>query len=101
MSGEKPLVDVRIDGAVAIVTLDRPEKRNALDIAMRSAIAAAFETLDREDAVRCIVVVLLPLRPPCFKPSSRPRATRATAPSPWLVRRVALKLPLTTPEAAR
>jgi enoyl-CoA hydratase len=56
MTGEKPPVEVRVDGAVAVVTLDRPEKRNALDIAMRSATAAAFETLDRDDAVRCIVV---------------------------------------------
>jgi len=49
-------VRVLRDGAVGIVTLDRPEKRNALDLTMRRAIAAAVSELDREDAVRVIVI---------------------------------------------
>jgi len=51
-----PLVVVQRDGHVAVVTLNRPDKRNALDLAMRSAIAAAFGELDADDTVRCIVV---------------------------------------------
>lgn len=49
-------VRVARDGAVGIVTLDRPEKRNALDIAMRRAIADAVTALDRDDAIRAIVI---------------------------------------------
>lgn len=36
--------------------LNRPEKRNALDLVMRAAIAQAVRTLDADDAVRVIVI---------------------------------------------
>ena len=49
-------VRVERDGAVGIVVLNRPEKRNALDIAMRRAIAEAVMTLDHDDAIRAIVI---------------------------------------------
>ena len=45
----------RVD-AVAIVRLNRPEKKNALDIGMRSAIADAIRELDGDAAVRAIVL---------------------------------------------
>ncbi|MBP7334350.1 enoyl-CoA hydratase-related protein [Niveispirillum sp.] len=44
------------DGAVGIVTLDRPERMNALDMAMRQALAAAFTTLAGDPAIRVIIV---------------------------------------------
>ena len=44
------------EGAVGVVTLNRPEKRNALDLVMRSAIAAAVAELDADAAVRAIVI---------------------------------------------
>ncbi len=49
---------VRIDRAdgVAVVTLDRPDRLNALDLAMRQALATAFATLAADAAVRAIVV---------------------------------------------
>lgn len=47
---------VRHEGAVGIVTLNRPEKRNALDLTMRSAIAEAVVALDADPAVRAVVV---------------------------------------------
>ena len=47
---------VQIDGAVGIVTLNRPDKRNALDLAMRGAIAAAVQALDADPQVRAIVI---------------------------------------------
>jgi enoyl-CoA hydratase/carnithine racemase len=53
---EEQLVVVQRDGAVATVVLNRPSKRNALDLAMRSSIAEAFRVLDADSAVRAIVV---------------------------------------------
>jgi enoyl-CoA hydratase len=54
--GTRPPVAIRREDGVAVVVLDRPDKRNALDIPMRSAIAAAFTELDADAAVRAIVV---------------------------------------------
>lgn len=45
-----------VEGAIGVVTLNRPEKRNALDLTMRAAIAAAVTELDRNEQVRCIVI---------------------------------------------
>ena len=47
---------VERDGAVGIVTLDRPDKRNALDLAMRRAIADAVTALQADPDVRAIVI---------------------------------------------
>jgi methylglutaconyl-CoA hydratase len=41
---------------VRVITLNRPEKRNALNIALLSELAAAVEAADREPAVRTIVL---------------------------------------------
>jgi enoyl-CoA hydratase/carnithine racemase len=42
--------------AVAVVRLNRPERRNALDLTMRGALAEALRELDADPAVRAIVV---------------------------------------------
>jgi 2-(1,2-epoxy-1,2-dihydrophenyl)acetyl-CoA isomerase len=47
---------VHDDGAVRTVTLNRPEKRNAIDIELRIALAEAIESADRDPAVRAIVL---------------------------------------------
>ena len=47
---------VQRDGAVDVVVLNRPDKRNALDLTMRAAIAAAVTELDRDEAVQAIVI---------------------------------------------
>lgn len=49
---------VRIErhGAVALLTLDRASRRNALDLEMRAAIADAFADFDADDKVRSIVI---------------------------------------------
>ena len=47
---------VTTEGAVARVTLNRPEARNALDLAMCHALRAAFEALDADTAVRVVLV---------------------------------------------
>ncbi|NDZ18884.1 enoyl-CoA hydratase [Variovorax sp. WS11] len=54
-AGNSPVV-VQRDGTVGIVTLNRPEKRNALDLTMRGAIAAAFSELEADSSVKCTVV---------------------------------------------
>jgi enoyl-CoA hydratase/carnithine racemase len=48
------------DGAVATVTLDRPDRRNALSDAMLTALAAAFTELRDDPSVRLVVVTGAP-----------------------------------------
>lgn len=50
------LVLVRREGAVGVVTLNRPDKRNALDLAMRGAIAEAVTLLDTDVSVQALVI---------------------------------------------
>lgn len=49
-------VRVSIDGGVAQVRLDRPEKRNALDLAMFRGLAEAGESLKSEAGLRAVVL---------------------------------------------
>ena len=49
-------VDVRVDDHVAVVTLSRPDKHNALDLPMFEQIAGAAERLASEPGVRAIVL---------------------------------------------
>lgn len=44
------------DAAVRIITLNRPEVRNAIDIPLRIALAEALETADTDSNVRAIVL---------------------------------------------
>src|SRR3954471_24008515 len=44
------------DGAAAILTLDRPEKRNALSIEMRYELAAVLAELSRDSSVHSLLV---------------------------------------------
>src|SRR5213593_611149 len=43
-------------GRVAVLTVNRPEKLNALDIRTRAEILAAFEELARENEIRVVVI---------------------------------------------
>src|ERR671935_180128 len=43
-------------GAVRILTLNRPEKRNALDTALSRALLEALRAADEDDGVRCVVL---------------------------------------------
>ncbi len=47
---------VERDGAIATVTLNRPERLNALDKAMWSHLGSAMQELDGDDSLRCIVL---------------------------------------------
>jgi enoyl-CoA hydratase/carnithine racemase len=49
-------MEYSIDGGIAVVTLNRPEKRNALSDAMRTEFIAALEKASADKAVRAVVV---------------------------------------------
>jgi len=50
------LLSIERRDEVALVTLRRPEKRNALSIDLRVEIADAFASLGEDDAIGCIVL---------------------------------------------
>src|SRR5204863_305315 len=50
------LLSIQRHGEVALVTLERPEKRNALSIELRLEVADAFGHLSRDQEVGCIVL---------------------------------------------
>jgi enoyl-CoA hydratase/carnithine racemase len=54
MSTDSVLVEDR--GAVRIVTLNRPDKRNAIDIPVRLKLAGAIESAGADNSVRAIVL---------------------------------------------
>jgi len=47
---------VNRDGALATVVLNRPDKLNALTMAMWRRLGEAIESLSRDDSVRCVVL---------------------------------------------
>jgi len=53
---ESPRVEIEVADHVAVVTLNRAEKHNALDVAMFEAIIAAAERVAGEPGVRAVVV---------------------------------------------
>jgi len=52
---DSPLL-VRIDGNVAVLTLNAPERRNALSTAMRVELLAQLKALNEDDTVRALVL---------------------------------------------
>jgi len=55
MPGSEQLTIERRD-PIAVVTLRRPEKRNALSIELRSELADAFAALSDDDRIGCVVL---------------------------------------------
>src|SRR5262245_56144938 len=49
-------VHVETEGAVAIVTIDRPDTANAIDGPTAQALAAAFRRFDADDTLRVAVL---------------------------------------------
>ena len=49
-------VITRLEGGVLTLTLNRPEKLNAFDMAMHAALRAGFARAGREDAVRAVLL---------------------------------------------
>jgi enoyl-CoA hydratase len=58
VSGTPPAGGVRVgdDGPVRVVTIDRPERRNAVDLATSRALTAAFADFDRDDGAAVAVL---------------------------------------------
>lgn len=54
MSFENVLIETR--GRVAILTINRPDKLNALNIPTRNEILAALDQLEKDEAVRVVVI---------------------------------------------
>jgi len=50
------LVTTATDGAVRVITLNRPEARNALSVALQSELATALHAADTADTVACVVL---------------------------------------------
>ena len=50
------LVTVERDEPIAVVLLNRPDALNALSDELMEELVTALEELDREEAVRCIVL---------------------------------------------
>lgn len=49
-------LQVETDGAVRVLTLNRPERLNALDAALRQSLADAMDAAARDDSVRVTVI---------------------------------------------
>lgn len=49
-------VDVSIDGGVATVTINRPERKNAITMAMRQQFQDVFQSLQDDDDVRVVIL---------------------------------------------
>jgi enoyl-CoA hydratase/carnithine racemase len=47
---------LEIDGPVAVITIDRPAKRNAMNLAMWTAVPGLIGTVAAEDSVRALVI---------------------------------------------
>ncbi len=52
----EPLVDLQVRAGIAILTLNRPEKRNAMSDAMRAEFVAALERVASDQAIRALVL---------------------------------------------
>lgn len=50
------LIDVRADGGIATLTLNRPDKRNAMSDEMRSAFVEALERIAGDGSIRALVL---------------------------------------------
>ena len=49
-------IAIHVEDAVARVTLDRPDKRNAINDDMRAELTAAFAAFDADPSVRVVVL---------------------------------------------
>ena len=49
-------IKVERDGFVAVITLDRPHKLNAVTADMADALMATAEELNADDAIRCVIL---------------------------------------------
>jgi len=50
------LIDLKVESAIATITLNRPDKRNAMSDAMRSEFIEALETVAADKAIKALVL---------------------------------------------
>jgi enoyl-CoA hydratase len=50
------LVTTATDGAVRVITLNRPEARNALSVALQAELGVALQAADADETVACVVL---------------------------------------------
>ncbi len=75
-------VRLSVDGPVAVVTIDRPEVRNAVDPQTAVELRAAFEQVWADDAIRAAVLTGLPAAALCAPvTTSRPLAAAGRDPA--------------------
>lgn len=53
MSGD---ISLEVEGALGLLTIERPEKRNALDAAMVDALAARCREIERDRRIRAVIL---------------------------------------------
>src|SRR5579883_1102833 len=56
MPNDSPVVDTERRGPIFVVTINRPEVRNAVDRATADALVAAFEMFDADDELAVAVL---------------------------------------------
>src|SRR5215469_2845256 len=56
MAEGKYILVERADDGVATLTLNRPEKLNALNWDLIGELATEMETLDRDDSIHCLIL---------------------------------------------
>jgi 2-(1,2-epoxy-1,2-dihydrophenyl)acetyl-CoA isomerase len=49
-------LEISRDGAVATLTMNRPEARNALSMEMRSRLTEVLHDIEQDDSIRCVVL---------------------------------------------
>ena len=49
-------ITYEVDEGIATITLDRPERLNALDVAMERELLWIWDDVDADDAVRAVIV---------------------------------------------
>ena len=49
-------IDTAIDGAVAVVTINRPDKHNALDLDLIEGLERAFLNIGQDKSIRCAIL---------------------------------------------
>jgi 2-(1,2-epoxy-1,2-dihydrophenyl)acetyl-CoA isomerase len=55
--GQEQFVRVQVEEGVGWIRLDRPDRMNAIGAATRSELGAALKQVERDDNVRCVVLI--------------------------------------------
>ena len=49
-------LDLKYEGYVAAITLDRPEKRNALSLALRAELVSCLKDLESNEDIKVVII---------------------------------------------